>query len=109
MAVKQVLIVAQVIPQWYVDLLSEALGADCHIDIITGSAVEGHIIPSPTYAADSLRSRLVSWYRHWRFMSRWMRRNRRRQYDLIFAISNPPINSYIGLKLKNGFMHRLCM
>ena len=38
---KQVLIVSQVIPQWYVDVLAEALEEGVHIDIITGSNVRG--------------------------------------------------------------------
>ena len=31
---KQVLIVSQVIPQWYVDVLTDALGEGVHIDIL---------------------------------------------------------------------------
>lgn len=100
---KRVLIVAQVIPQWYVDLLTEAMGSDTHIDIITGSDVRGNVIPSPVHDPRSFASRLKCWWRHYRFMSRWMRQNKHRHYDLVFAISNPPINSYVGLKLKKVF------
>ncbi len=100
---KRVLIVAQVIPQWYVDLLTDALGPDTHIDIITGSEVKGNVIPSPPHDPRSFVSRLKCWWRHYRFMSRWMRQNKHRCYDLVFAISNPPINSYVGLKLKKVF------
>ena len=59
---KQVLIVSQVIPQWYVDVLAEALEEGVHIDIITGSNVRGNVIKSPKHEADSLKSRLVCWY-----------------------------------------------
>lgn len=100
---KNVLIVAQVIPQWYVDLLTDALGADTHIDIITGSEVKGNVIASPPHDPRSFLSRLKCWWRHYRFMSRWMRQNKHRHYDLVFAISNPPINAYVGLKLKKVF------
>lgn len=100
---KNVLIVSQVIPQWYVDLLTEALGPDTHIDIITGSDVRGNVISSPVHDPRSFVSRLRCWWRHYRFMSRWMRQNRHRHYDLVFAVSNPPINPYIGLKLKKLF------
>ena len=100
---KQVLIVAQVIPQWYVDTLTEAFGKNTKIDIITGSNVAGNVIPSPQYDASSFKSRLICWWRHFRFMSKWMRKNADKRYDAIFAISNPPINSYLGLKLKKRF------
>ena len=53
---KQILIVSQVIPQWYVDVLTDALGEEVHIDIITGSNVIGNIIKSPGHDADSLKS-----------------------------------------------------
>lgn len=100
---KQILIVSQVIPQWYVDVLTDALGEAVHIDIITGSNVIGNIIKSPGHDADSLKSRLVCWYRHFRFVNQWMKNNKNRHYDLVFAVSNPPINSYLGLKLKKMF------
>ena len=100
---KQVLIVSQVIPQWYVDVLAEALGEGVHIDIITGSNVRGNVIKSPKHEADSLKSRLVCWYRHFRFVNQWIKENQSIHYDLVFAVSNPPINSYLGLKLKKKF------
>lgn len=104
MAIKRALIVSQAIPQWYVDLLTDALGPDCRIDIITGSTeIKGNIIPSPRHDAESLKSRLVCWMKHYHFMSRWMRENNKQRYDMIFAVSNPPINSYIGLRLKKVF------
>lgn len=103
MPIKHALIVAQVIPQWYVDVLTDALGDGCKIDIITGSDVQGNVIKSPEHNAESFKSRLICWYQHLKFMKKWMRENKNQKYDLIFAISNPPINSYIGLKLKKQF------
>lgn len=101
---KRVLIVSQVIPQWYVDTLRNALGKDTCIDIITGSAVAGcNVIPSPPHDARSFRSRLICWIRHYRFVKQWAKENQHRHYDLIFAVSNPPINAAIGLKLKKLF------
>lgn len=101
---KNVLIVSQVIPQWYVDTLRNALGKDTCIDIITGSAVAGcNVIPSPPHDARSFRSRLICWIRHYRFVKQWAKKNQHRHYDLIFAVSNPPINAAIGLKLKQQF------
>lgn len=101
---KKVLIVSQVIPQWYVDTLCNAFGKDVHIDIITGSKiVSANVIPSPPHDARSFKSRIACWIKHLSFMRKWMRENRHKHYDLIFAISNPPINSYIGLALKKQY------
>lgn len=101
---KNVLIVSQVIPQWYVDTLKNAFGKNTCIDVITGSEVTGcNVIPSPPHDARSFRSRLVCWIRHYRFVKQWAKKNRHRRYDLIFAVSNPPINAAIGLKLKQQF------
>ena len=100
---KRVLLISQVIPQWYVDLLAKALGEDTQIDIITGSQVRGNVIQSPKHEPASFKSRLICWWKHLRFVKHWAAQNRNEKYDLIFAISNPPINSYIGLKLKKQF------
>lgn len=97
------MIVSQVIPQWYVDVLTDALGNDAQLDIITGSSVKGNIISSPPHDAKNLKSRLVCWLKHFRFINKWINKNRNIHYDLIFAISNPPINSYVGLNLKRVF------
>lgn len=100
---KRILIVSQVIPQWYVDLLTSVFDRDDIIDIITGSTVKGNVISSPKHDPTSLKSRAVSWFNHYRFMMRWIRKNKQSKYDLIFAVSNPPINPYIGLKLKRVY------
>ena len=100
---KRVLIISQVIPQWYVDLLTKALGKKVQIDIITGSDVNGDVTHSPEHDARSFKSRLISWYKHYRFMKGWIKENKKRSYNLIFAVSNPPINPVIGLKLKKVF------
>lgn len=101
---KKVLIVSQVIPQWYVDVLTRSLGKNVDIDIITGSKISGnHVIASPPHDAQSFKSRIVCWIKHLVFVKKWMRKNKVRHYDLIFAISNPPVNSYIGLMLKKQY------
>lgn len=100
---KNVLIVSQAISQWYVDTLTKALGKDTCIDIITGSSVKGNVVNSPSHNAKSLKSRLISWCQYYRFVMHWARQNKKRRYDIVFATSNPPINSVIGLKLKRIF------
>ncbi len=104
---KNILIVAQVIPQWYVDLLTKALGEDTKIHLITGSTValreEDSVSIAPIYRAESLKSRLLSWFKFDRFVSRFTRKNKKKSYDLIFAISNPPFNARRGVKLKKVY------
>ncbi len=100
---KNVLIISQVIPQWYVDLLTSALGEDVKIDIMTGSDVQGNVISSPKHNPASIKTRLKCWLNHYRFVTHWLHGNRNRHYDLIFAVSNPPINAALGLKAKKIF------
>lgn len=99
----KILIVSQVIPQWYVDVLVASFPDGTEFDIITGSNVKGNIINSPKHDARSFSSRLICWFKHLIFMKKWIIQNKNTHYDLIFAVSNPPINSYIGLKLKKIF------
>ena len=100
----RVLIISQAIAQWYIDVLTNALSVDAEIDIITGSdVVGGNIIKSPKHDPKSFSSRFLCWIKHIFFMKKWMKENKSNNYDLIFAVSNPPINPYIGLKLKKKF------
>lgn len=101
---RKILIISQVIPQWYVDVLTHSLGKDAEIDIITGSKINGkNVIESPSHDARSFKSRVVCWIKHFLFIKKWMHANKDKHYDLIFAISNPPVNSYVGLMLKRQF------
>lgn len=99
----RVLIVSQVIPQWYVDVLTHALPEKTEIKIITGSDVKADVIPCPKHDPRSFVSRLKCWMKHLFFMHKWIRKNKKEQFDLVFAVSNPPVNSYVGLKLKKAF------
>ena len=83
--------------------MTQALGEDADIDIITGSQVRGNTIESPKHDPRSFKSRLICWWKHYRFVMSWAKRHRDTHYDLIFAVSNPPINSFLGLKLKKLF------
>lgn len=101
---KKVLIVSQVIPQWYVCLLSNSFGKNVDIDIITGSnEIKDNVIQSPKYESSSIKKKFISWLKHYFFMKKWRRKNRHKKYDIVFATSNPPINPYICLKLKKAF------
>lgn len=42
---RRVSIVSQVIPQWYVDILTDAIGNETQIEIMTGSRIDAcHLI-----------------------------------------------------------------
>lgn len=101
---KKVLIVSQVMPQWYVDLIKSALPNDAEIDCITGSDVKGvERIKAPEYVTNSFKTKFISWIKHCIFVLKWAKKNRKNKYDLIFAVSNPPLNAFIGAKLKKMF------
>lgn len=97
---KKVLILSQKISDMHMDILKSALPQDCQVDLITGSRLERHkYILSPEHNPQSLKSRLICWYKFYRFVMGWSKKADR-DYDLIFATSNPPVNGYLGVKLK---------
>ena len=104
---KRVLIISQVLSQSYMDVLCEAFGKETYIDVITGSKLiarnqKVRVFKSPEHKPVSLLSRIQCWFLHYCYINRFMKKNRE-HFNLIFATSNPPINSYIGLKLKNKY------
>lgn len=100
---KKILVLAQVIPQWYVDVLTKAFGEKSAITFITGSEVEADKIICPRHDPRSLKSRLICWIKYGHFVMQWSRKNKCNKYDCILAVSNPPINSFVGLKLAKRF------
>ena len=105
---KRVLIISQAITQDIVDLLQDAIGSCGVIDVITGSPVvsSGTVYMSPRHNSESIVSRLKAWALHFFFIKKWVR-SCDKQYDLIYCTSNPPINSYIGLSIKEFFDAKL--
>ncbi len=98
----RVLVIAQEINQSYINLILDSVGKETTLDVISGSSLSGariNCIKSPNHDPRSFKSRLLCWYRHYRFVKKWAKTNSFK-YDFLFATSNPPINSYIGLKLK---------
>lgn len=97
---KRVLILSQKISDMHMDILKNALPSDVEIDLITGSRLERHdYILAPEHNPQSLKSRLVCWYRFYKFVMGWAKKANQK-YDLTFATSNPPVNGYLGVKLK---------
>ena len=105
---KRVLIISQAISQDYYHLLCEAFPEGTQIDLMTGSEISGtSVIKSPAHDPSSVKARLRCWADHYRFVTRWARKHRDRKYDLIYCVSNPPVNSYLGIKLKKIFKAKL--
>jgi len=100
---KRVLILSQVIPQWYVDVIVNSLGEEVETTFITGNKVCGNVIEAPEYHPDSFISRFATWIKYYIFTYKWAKKNKSEKYDLIFATSNPPLNSFLGLSLKKIF------
>ncbi len=101
---KRILILAQKTGPYYIGQLKKALG-ECEIDLVSGSRIEGegiNWIKAPEHDPRSLKSRLLCWLRYMMFVKSWSAKQKD-GYDLIYAVSNPPINGYIGLKLKKRF------
>ena len=100
----KVLILSQKISDLHMDILTNALPKKTEVTLITGSKLERHAyIASPAHDPDSLISRLKCWYGYYSFVMKWARRHRNERFDFIFATSNPPINGYLGVKLKKIF------
>lgn len=102
---RHILIIAQETNQLYINQLMSALGTEIEADVISGTSIFGDRIrwvKSPEHDPGGYISRLKCWFKHFIFIKSWMS-NKDLAYDLIFAVSNPPINSYIGLKLKKRF------
>jgi hypothetical protein len=103
----KVLILSQAISEGYAAILKAALPEECKFDIITGSKLKHYsYIEAPAHNPNSLKSRLRSWYQYYRFVTRWAKANTDKRYDFIFATSNPPINSYLGVRLKKKLRSR---
>lgn len=110
----KVLILSQAFSQEYYELFKKCLDAET-VHLITGSEIKLQkgdlILKAPKYDSQSLKSRFKSWLAFYRFVINWLKEvgtgystrdglGDGEAYDLIFATSNPPINSYIGLKLR---------
>ena len=104
---KRILFISQALNQSYFDMVCDALGEDVMIDLITGSNIKPKrkntkVLSSPPHNPISLKSRLICWKSHFLYVLKLVKNNKKK-YDLIFATSNPPINSYIGLLLKRKY------
>jgi len=95
-----VLVLNQKVSDSYMDAIKAALPLETEITLITGSKMERHpYIVAPAHNPDSLTGRLKCWLQFYRFVMKWAKQ-KQGQFDLIYATSNPPINSLLGVRLK---------
>lgn len=96
---KNLLILSQAISQNYLDILINAFGINEKVTVITGSQVVAsdhmEIVQCPPHNPKSIKSRLMCWLEYYLFVQKWLKKNKTNHYDIIFATSNPPINSYL--------------
>lgn len=103
----RVLILSQKISDIHINILKEALPEGCQVDIITGSKLERYAyIEAPAHDPESLISRMKCWLMFYRFVLKWAKENKNTAYDMLFATSNPPVNGFLGVKLKKKFRSR---
>lgn len=100
---KTVLVVSQVIQKQFYDVIEQALDGIAKIEIITSSRIREEIQKAPDYDETSIKSRFMSWVNFFCFMQKWRKNNKGKHYDLIFVSSNPPVNVWMGLRLKRDF------
>lgn len=100
---RKVLIISQAITQSYYDLLLNSLSG-CEITLLTGSNIQAErIVKVPPHNPLSLKSRLIAWVKYFWCVTKWARKNKKQRFDLVYATSNPPINSFLCLKLAELF------
>ena len=102
-----VVLLMQSINQQIVDTTLQALPEDSVVTLLTGTdivlAAPHTVVKTTEHSPKSLLSRLKCWWAYYMDVKRWYAHHKRAHVDLIYAVSNPPINSFIGLWLKKKF------
>lgn len=102
----RILFISQAIAQNELDQIVSAFPHGSQITFLTGSPVQHpsvEIIQTTKYDSTSLKSRLKCWILYEIEVRKWADSNRDRGFDLIYGISNPPVNAHLGLWLKKHF------
>lgn len=97
-----VLLISQSLAQYELDQLVASFPGDAQFVILTGSELfheHVRIVRTTAHDSRSLKSRLICWIKYWTEVRAWQKKNEE-HYDLIYATSNPPINSVLGYWLK---------
>lgn len=104
---KRAIFLIQSINQHLVDTYIAALPEDTEAIVFTGTeirvAVPHSVVKTPPHSPRSLISRFMCWGAYANAVRKWYVKHKREKIDLIFAVSNPPINSFLGVWLKKKF------
>ncbi|MDD4689513.1 MAG: glycosyltransferase family 4 protein [Eubacteriales bacterium] len=102
----QILFISQAIAQNELNQIAAAFPSNSQITFLTGSQVQhpsAEIIQTTRHNTASLKGRLMCWIGYESDVRKWARANKGRKFDLIYGISNPPLNAHLGLWLKKYF------
>ena len=98
------LLLSQSIGEKYVNMLEKAFDGD--IDVLTGSAIVDtktlHVYKTRGYSSDNITSRVRSWIMYYIDVIKIVKKHKI-EPDVVFAISNPPINSFLSHRLRKKF------
>lgn len=62
-----------------------------------------HLCKTTPHDPRSLKSRFICWVKYMVDVRNYVKKNKNLKIDLIYAVSNPPINSFLGCRLKKKF------
>ena len=102
----RILFISQAIAQNELEQIVSAFPSNSRITFLTGSPVQHpsvEIIQTMKHDSASLKSRLKCWIRYEMDVRKWASVNKDRKFDLIYGISNPPVNANLGIWLKKHF------
>lgn len=104
---KRAILLMQSINQHLVDTYISALPERTEAIVFTGTEIKvdapHSIVKTPPHSPLSLVSRFKCWLAYAIAVRKWFKANKKKKVDLIFAVSNPPINSFLGVWLKKKF------
>lgn len=97
----KILVLSQTINEKYISLLEQVLGNELYI--MTGSNINREFVyKTRPYDATCLMKRIHSWIFYYMDTQKLLKREKLVP-DLVYAISNPPINSFIAYRLKKKY------
>lgn len=100
----KVLLLIQAASMDDISILLKAFPPDTEYVMLTGSKLDFpgvKFIRTSPHDSISLSSRLKCWVRYYIEVSKWLKsEGKKEKIDLVYGNSNPPINSFLGLKAK---------
>ena len=103
----RVLILAQSATLSDIRILIKSLPESTECTLLSGSNVimrQVHLVKTESHNPKSLSSRLKCWLAYGNDVLRWARtEGKNEKFDLIYANSNPPINSFLGSQLRKKY------